>query len=143
ADETQRPTRQQAINIKRKLFDEHSIISLMALDALNTVDIIELMENYIARTRPPEEIRNELDINYKIDNQSIILFEIRPSWPDKAQRMTHDFAKTTYNKKNGVWKVYWLRANLKWYLYEPCPTVKKLADFLQLVETDKYGCFKG
>ncbi|HEX5024332.1 MAG TPA: DUF3024 domain-containing protein [Agriterribacter sp.] len=115
----------------------------MALDALNTVDIIETMENYVARMRPPEEIRHKLDINYRIDNQSIILFEIRPSWRDKTQYLDHDFAKTTYEKKNSVWKIYWLRANLQWTLYDPAPTVKKLVDFLELVEIDKYGCFKG
>jgi hypothetical protein len=115
----------------------------MALDVLNTVDIIEAMENFISRTRPPKEIRDELDVNYRIDNQSIILFEIRPSWQDKTQQLTHDFAKTTFDKKNDVWKIYWLRASLKWNVYEPAPTVKKLSDFLKIVEADKYHCFRG
>ncbi len=115
----------------------------MSFDALNTVHIIEIMENYIERTRPPKEIRAQLDVNYRIANQSIILFEVRPSWQDKTHYMTHDFAKSTYEKKSGVWKIYWLRANLKWNLYEPEPTVKKLTDFLNIVEADKLGCFRG
>jgi len=115
----------------------------MALELLNTLDIIEIMENYIARIRPPEEIRATLDINYRIDNQSIILFEIRPLWKDKSQYMTYDFAKTSFDKKNSVWKIYWLRTNLKWNPYDPAPTVKNLTDFLKIVETDKFGCFKG
>ncbi|MES2005999.1 MAG: DUF3024 domain-containing protein [Bacteroidota bacterium] len=115
----------------------------MALDALNTVDIIETMENYIDRTRPPKDIRDKLDIGYRIDNQSIILFEIRLFWKDKTQLLTHDFAKTTFDKKNDVWKIYWLRSSLKWNLYEPSPTVKKLGDFLKLVEADKFNCFRG
>jgi hypothetical protein len=115
----------------------------MALDALNTVDVIETMENYIEKIRPPEEIRNQLDVNYRIENQSIILFEIRPNWQDKTQYRTYDFAKSTFEKKNGVWKIYWMRANLKWHLYEPAPVVKKLTDFLHILETDKFGCFRG
>ena len=115
----------------------------MALDVLNTVDIIETMENFISRTRPPKEIRDKLDVNYRIDNQSIILFEIRPFWRDKTKLITEDFAKTTYDKKNDVWKIYWLRASLKWNVYEPAPRVKKLNEFLTIVEVDKYHCFKG
>lgn len=50
----------------------------MSIDLLQTVDIIEIMENYIENTRPPEEMRPQLDISYKIEGQSIIIFEIRP-----------------------------------------------------------------
>ena len=84
-----------------------------------------------------------MDIGYRIDNQSIILFEIRPSWQDKTQRLTEDFAKTTFDKKNNIWKIYWLRSSLKWDLYDPVPTVKKLVDFLKIVEDDDLHCFKG
>jgi hypothetical protein len=115
----------------------------MALDALNTVDIIELMENHIAKIRPPEHIRSKLDISYRIDNQSIILFEIRPLWQDKTQYGNYDFAKTTFIKKDGSWKIYWCRANLKWNLYEPYPIADSLNEFLEIVEADNYGCFKG
>jgi len=115
----------------------------MALELQNTVEIIEVLENFISRTRPPKEIRNELDVSYRIDNQSIILFEIRPNWQNKTQKLTHDFAKTTYNKTNDIWKIYWLRASLKWHIYEPVPTVKNLSEFLKIVEADKFGCFRG
>jgi hypothetical protein len=115
----------------------------MAFDGLNTVDIIETMENYIDKIRPPKEIREKLDVNYKIENQSIILCEIRPVWRDKSQYQMHDYAKATFIKKNNHWKIYWLRATLKWNSYEPKKTVKKLSDFLKIVDEDKYGCFKG
>lgn len=115
----------------------------MALELMNTVDIIEAMENYIERVRPPEEIRSKLDIGYQIENQSIILHAIRPDWKDKTIYRTHDFAKTTYDKKNKVWKIYWLRASLKWELYKPKPKVASLKDFLKEVDIDTYGCFNG
>ena len=107
------------------------------------VDVIEIMENYISKNRPPKEIRQELDLNYRTDKQSIVLFEIRPHWDDKTKFREHDFAKATFDKKNNVWKIYWLRASLKWISYEPKPTVKKLSDFLKQVDKDEYGCFRG
>jgi len=115
----------------------------MALNLSNTIDIIELMENYIERTRPPEHIRHDLDIGYRIDNQSIILFEIRPAFRNPMELQESPYAKATYVKAENKWKVYWMRGNLKWTLYDPKPKVKNLKDFLKLVAEDKFHCFKG
>ncbi|GAA4415679.1 hypothetical protein GCM10023187_46380 [Nibrella viscosa] len=115
----------------------------MALDPVKTLDIIELMENYIERIRPSQSIRDQLDIGYRIDNQSIILFEIRPSFMNPAVKLELDYAKTTFVKSENKWKVYWMRGNLKWTLYEPKPKVSNLKRFLELVDEDKYHCFKG
>ena len=54
----------------------------MSLSLFNTIDIIEIMENAIERMRPPKDIRDKLDLGYRIDNQSIILFEIHPKYND-------------------------------------------------------------
>ena len=51
-------------------------IHIMAFGLEKTIVIIELMENYIDRIRPVEELRDKLDISYKIDNQSVIPFKI-------------------------------------------------------------------
>ncbi|MBI1342517.1 MAG: DUF3024 domain-containing protein [Terrimonas sp.] len=116
----------------------------MALDALKTVDIIELMENFIERLRPKEEeVRKEIDYGYNIEGQSIFLLEIRPDWKDPRIIRQFPFAKTTYIKSSDIWKIYWMRANLKWYQYDPKPTVKTLQAFLQIVKDDKYNCFFG
>ena len=40
----------------------------MSLDVNKSVDIIEIMENYISKVRPRTEIRNQLDLNYEIEN---------------------------------------------------------------------------
>ena len=115
----------------------------MTLDIRKSVDIIETMENYLSKYRPPVEIRPELDLSYEITGQSVILFEIRPAWNNPSEIQHEPYAKATFVLKENVWKVYWMRANLKWYPYDPEPKVKKLSDFLKLVEEDKYACFKG
>ena len=70
-------------------------------------------------------IRNKLALKYRIESQSVVIFEVRPlrDWPDEM------VAKTTYVKKNRMWKVYWQRADLKWYGYEPVPEVGLLEAF--------------
>lgn len=115
----------------------------MTLDIINTVDIIEVMENYIQRIRPPENIRHKLDINYKIEQQSVMLFEIRPAFKEPDRKIESPYAKATYIKSKNCWKVYWMRGTLKWALYDPQPEVRSLKDFTILVEEDKHHCFKG
>ncbi len=115
----------------------------MAIDVLQTVDVIEAMENFIARIRPPEHIRPELDIGYKIDEQSIIVFEIRPQWDKPEVIREHPVAKTTFVKAKNHWKIFWLRADLKWHSYKPKPTVMSINEFIKVVEQDEHRCFWG
>ena len=57
-------------------------------------------------------------------------------WDRPDEMIEEMVAKTTYVKKNGIWKVYWQRADLKWHGYEPVPEVGSLEAFLDLVEED-------
>ena len=115
----------------------------MALDLMNVVDVIEVMENYVASIRPPEHIREQVDISYKIDNQSIILFEVRPLFNSPGQKIEAVYAKTTYVKSTNKWKVFWMRASGHWNIYDPMPEVASLKDFVSLVDEDAHHCFKG
>lgn len=115
----------------------------MTLDLTDSVAVIETMENYISRVRPEPEIRSQLDLNYEIDGQSVVLNEIRPVWNSPQNILTIGYAKATYVKSKNIWKIFWKRADDKWHAYEPKPTVSKLTDFLKIVDQDKYGCFKG
>jgi hypothetical protein len=115
----------------------------MTLDILKSVNIIEVMENYISKARPPLNIRPQLDLSYEIEKQSIILNDIRPYWKNPNEIKTTGYAKATFVKDKNIWKLYWKRADNKWHSYKPNPTVGQLKDFLQLVDEDKYACFKG
>jgi len=115
----------------------------MAVTNLQVLDIIEVMEGFLERKRPPEHIRSKLDVGYKIEGQSIIIHEIRPSWNDASKIIYPEVAKATFVKAQNHWKVFWLRADLKWHTYDPNPTVKTLKDFVTLVEEDKRACFWG
>jgi hypothetical protein len=115
----------------------------MTLDILKSADIIETMEDYIAKVRPHPEIRPELDLGYEISGQSIILNEIRPFWNDPTKIMTTGYAKGTYIKDKDIWEIYWKRADNKWHVYKPFPVVGELKHFLKIVDDDVHCCFKG
>jgi hypothetical protein len=103
----------------------------------------KILNAYLEKNRPPEYIRNELDLGIRQEGQSVEIFEIRPRWDNPQEKMENPIAKATYVKNQAIWKVYWQRADLKWHLYEPHPKVKSLDEFLKVVEADEYACFFG
>lgn len=115
----------------------------MAVTNLQVLEIIEAMEAFLERRRPPEHIRPKLDITYKIEGQSVVINTLRPQWNDPSRIIESGVAKATFVKSQNQWKVFWLRANLKWYPYDVKPTVTTLSDFIKLVEEDKHACFWG
>lgn len=115
----------------------------MAVNILKKAELISDLENFLEKVRPDESIRDDLDITYKILNQTVVIYEQRPKLDNPEEITESEIAKTTFVKSQNHWKIYWLRGNLKWYAYEPKPTVKKLNEFLAIVIEDKYGCFWG
>ena len=99
--------------------------------------------NYIETIRPRAEIRDQLDIGYSFKKNEIIIFEIRPLYTDKTKIAHYPYARAKYVQTQKVWKIYWKRASGKWELYEPCQEVKNIDSFIEVIEEDSYGCFKG
>ena len=115
----------------------------MALSEFELKRVEKLASGYIDTHRPPPHNRSELDIGFRISDQSLKFFEIRPRWDNPNEILEHDFAKTTYVKKTRSWKIYWLRQDLKWHRYDPVPEVASLEEFLLVVSEDALACFRG
>lgn len=115
----------------------------MAIDVLQTVDVIEVMENFIESIRPAVQIRDEVDLSYKIEGQSVVVFEIRSRMLEPKEKIEFPVAKATFVKTEKTWKVFWRRADMKWHSYKPKPIVKTLAEFVKLIDEDEHCCFWG
>jgi hypothetical protein len=110
---------------------------------ISELDIIKKeMDTFILKRRPPESVRNQVDLNYKIDKQSIIIFEIRKMFQQEGM-VDISIAKATYVMKENKWKIYWQRADLKWHSYEPKKEVKTVKAFLKVVDEDEFCFFWG
>ena len=115
----------------------------MALDPHLTAEVTEALENWMEKNRPPEEMRNELDNGYRIEDQSVYIFEIRPRYDKPEIILETPIAKTTYVHTKKRWKIFWMRADLKWHGYTPHLYVRDIKDFLKIVKEDPHGCFWG
>ncbi|WP_410171229.1 DUF3024 domain-containing protein [Brachymonas denitrificans] len=47
------------------------------------------------------------------------------------------------NKTQRTWKVFWMRADLRWHSYEPLAIARTLDKVLEEIDADPYGCFWG
>jgi len=115
----------------------------MAISEFEIKRCQKLVGEYVKKHRPPAHIRDQVDLGFRLKDQSIEIFEIRPLWDNPDEKIEEMQAKTTYVKKSGKWKVYWQRADLKWHSYHPTPEVDTLEDFLALVDKDEHHCFRG
>lgn len=115
----------------------------MSLSEFEIKRYTKAVEQFLEKRRPPTHLRDEVDIGARLVRQSIEIFEIRPVWNDPSEKMKSSVAKATYVKSRDRWKVYWMRADLKWHGYDPCPVVRTLEEFLELVDEDSHGCFWG
>ena len=113
----------------------------MALTELEIRRTGKTMAAYVNSRRPPLHVRDEMDLLYAIEGQSTFLLEFRQLMDGAC--IERPFAKATYVRTQKVWKIYWMRANLKWHSYEPLPTVKSIQAFCDAVDADPLGCFKG
>lgn len=114
--------------------------------AFNDIDLAQhkrTLNAWLDKNRPPAHVRPQLDFGYRITDRSVELFEIRPAFRRPGEKHEGAIAKATWNKTQGVWKIYWQRADLKWHAYEPVRTVGSLDKFLKTVREDKYACFFG
>src|SRR5688572_14812191 len=102
----------------------------MAIDNLQVLDIIEEMEGFLERKRPPENMRHQVDLGYKIEDQSIIVHEIRPLWEDSAKIIYPELAKATFVKTEDHWRIFWMREKKEWAPYDPLPIVKTVWEFV-------------
>lgn len=101
------------------------------------------LQRFMERRRPPPHIRKELDLGYKVEGQSVEIFEIRPDWRDKTVVRIFSLAKATFVRSRNHWRVYWKRQDLKWHSYEPVSEVRHLEEFLSVVDEDDHHCFFG
>ena len=88
---------------------------------------------------PPDQ----LCIDFLLEDQSLFLLEIRPKWNEPEVKTEVAFAKLSYVKKNQLWKLYWMRQNMKWSPIDENGTNKNLEPLLEIVSEDTYGFFWG
>lgn len=109
----------------------------MSLSKEQRQAIEESIEGFMEKRRPPPDIRDELDLEASIEDQSVLVHEVRPDWQDPSEKMRTPVVKTTYVKSRDCWKIYWMKRDLEWHLFEPEAEVDTLDEVFEIVDENE------
>lgn len=99
---------------------------------------IPKIENFF---RAPERVADKIKNVVEKVKGGYVLIETRPPWDGSSGPWTRSpIAKIVFHKPSQFWKIYWMRANMKWYFYA---RYKRLSKALMVIKEDKDGCFWG
>ena len=115
----------------------------MAFTEFETKRYQKILDEFCEEHGPPLDLREQLSWAYRIERQTVILFEVRPRFNDPGQKTESAIAKGMWVKSRKRWRIFWQRGNGAWVLYQPCPEVRSIVEFLKVVKMDTYGCFLG
>ena len=115
----------------------------MALTPEQVTGITSALEDFMARRRPPVELRDRLDHGWRIEAQSVLIFSTRSLSFQPGTRIEEPIAKATFVSTTHRWKIFWMRADGKWHGYPALPEALLFEEFLREVDEDPKGCFWG
>lgn len=72
----------------------------MALSEFETKRIHKILGHYIDKNRPPENIREEVDLSFRVTGQSVEIFEIRPIWNNPKEKNRRASSKSYICKES-------------------------------------------
>ncbi len=89
------------------------------------------------------EHRDQLEFVLEIDGHSVTIYEVRPRWDAREEKTRHGVARFRYTRTRDEWRLYWMRRDLKWHVYDPAAPSTRLEDLVTVVDQDQYGSFFG
>ncbi|MDQ6993248.1 MAG: DUF3024 domain-containing protein [Mariprofundus sp.] len=113
--------------------------------AFNELDLQRIKKHVggFCEKRSAPHLSNELRLDYEIENQAVTIFEVRPHWRETELLTQTEIARISFVRSKRVWKLYWLRGDMKWYSYEPLPSSTDLQNLVTEIDKDPMHCFFG
>lgn len=111
-----------------------------SIEELSKVD--QLMDGFCRKRNHPDYI-DQVRLDFSVHDQVVEIYEERPYWRNPSEKTQTPVARIRYVRSQDTWKLYWMRSNLKWQLYEPFPGGRHLREILNEIDRDTFGCFFG
>jgi len=104
---------------------------------------IENTVGKMCKKRSPVQLRDKLRTSFEIKDYEVIIYEERPRWNDPQEWLNSPIAKFKHIRKDKIWKLYWMRQDMKWHTYFGLNSSKDLEDLVKEVDNDPHGAFWG
>jgi hypothetical protein len=116
----------------------------VALTEFETARVRKTVRAFVADRRPPQHLRQQFELAFRLAGQSVELFEVRQAFGGAPEeKIEIPVAKATYVRTVRRWRVFWMCQDMKWHSYKPAPDVATIEEFLALVREDRNACFFG
>ena len=104
---------------------------------------IESTVGKMCKRRSPPQFSDKLRTTFEVRSLDVIVYEERPEWHNPKEWSKTEVAKFKYSRKDGEWKLYWMRSDLKWHAYDMVSPTKSLEEIVKEVDEDPDGAFFG
>lgn len=116
----------------------------MAFTDTETAEHTTLIEElFWSRRRPPLHLRDQVREGQRFAGHTIELFLVRPAFERPGELIEESIGKVQFVRSRNVWRLFWMRADLKWHRYPECPEVSSLEEALRVIDEDADCCFFG
>lgn len=115
----------------------------MALSPSQLTECLRAVGAFIEKRRPAPEVRPKLDYRAHVRGSTVDIVSVRPAWNNPKAKREDPIARMRWIAKQQVWRLYWMRADLKWHSYPNMPETTTLAEALAEVDADPLCCFFG
>jgi hypothetical protein len=106
------------------------------------VQLIHRVVGEFCDRRIPNHVKDKVRLTYTIKSNEIVIFEERLV-DNPSAWMEMEIAKLRYFRGRNEWRLYWKRANDKWWPYETRTKLTTLEAMVREIDEDSHGCFFG
>jgi len=89
----------------------------------------------------PVHLRDKLCLMYTVKGHEVVIVERRPRWDNQTEWIETPVAKLKFIRSANKWRLYWIRADMKWHEYSGLSPSNRLEDLVQEVDADPMACF--
>ena len=114
----------------------------MPIPAAERAHVEKILRRF-CEARSPEELREKLQYQPRIEKNSAFIVERRPSIFRRGEWTELLVAKFRYRVAQGIWELYWPDRNGKWHLFSYVRPNRRLEALLAEVARDRTGIFWG
>ena len=114
----------------------------MGFNELENQRIKKIVGDYCDR-KIPEQLRNQIKLNYKIRGYDVKIIESRPHFIRKSEWTEHPIARLKFDPDERQWSLYWQRANGRWKKYPDFKPTKDLSKIIDEIDKDQWHVFWG
>ena len=99
----------------------------------------------LCRERCPDELRDQVRLEYDVRGDTITIVECRAPWrPDYGPDWTRSkIAQLRYDASSDTWRLYWRDSRERWLAYDGPSPARDVGPLLAEIGEDPHGCFWG